>query len=534
LRAVGLDDADMLKPQIGVGTTWNQVTPCNVHLDGLGHAAADELRTLGMVALEFGTISVSDGVAMGHEGMRASLVSRDWIADTIELMVIGEAFDGLFTVAGCDKSLPGTLMAIARLDVPGMFAYGGSIRPGRYRGQDISIQDVFEAVGAHATGKLSDAELHAIEKSACPGAGSCASMYSANTLASVAEALGMTIPGMASPPATDSSREAIVRSAARTLIEALEADRRPSQFLTKRSFDNAATVAASLGGSTNALLHLPAIAAEVGIEFGLADFERISKKTPQLAEMRPAGRFMMQDLHDVGGVPAAMKELLDGGLLHGDELTITGKTVSENLADVQRDPNPRTTVLRTLADPVKATGGYAILWGNLAPEGAVIKVANQPRNYHRGPAKVFDSEQDAFDAVGAGGLEPGDVVVLRYEGPKGGPGMPEMVALTTAMLGGLGKEVALITDGRFGGGTQGVSVGHISPEAAAGGPISVVRDGDTIEIDAEKGTLNVDLPDAEIEERLRHVIPPPARYTKGVFAKYAQLVGSAASGARTS
>ena len=429
------------------------------------------------------------------------------------------------TVAGCDKTLPGMMMAMIRLDLPSVFAYGGSIRPGCFRGRDVSIQDVYEAIGAHATGRMTLDELTELECVALPGKGSCASMYTANTMASVSEALGLTVPGMASPAADDPAREAIVRRAAAALVDALEHDRRPSSILTKASFENAMTVAAALGGSTNACLHVPALAGEAGIEFGLADIDRISRRTPQIAEMRPAGRFMMQDLHVEGGVPVVMRELLDAGLLDGGAMTVTGQTVGETLADVGRSAEPRTPVLHTVAAPVKPTGGYAVLWGNLAPEGAVIKVANQAANRHRGPARVFDSEQEAFEAVSDGRIVAGDVVVVRYQGPKGGPGVPEMTHLTSAIVGaGLVEQTALLTDGRFGGGTQGISVGHISPEAAADGPLAIVRDGDVVEIDAEAGRLEVALPDDEIAERLAAVEHPPPRYPTGVLAKYARLV----------
>jgi len=533
LRAMGWTSDDLKLPQAGVAASWNAVTPCNMHLDRLAVAAGDELKSLKVLPLLFHTISVSDGIAMGTEGMRASLPSRDWIADSVELVVHAERMDGLLTIAGCDKTLPAMMLAMIRLDLPAVFAYGGSIRPGCFKGHDVTIQDVYEGIGAHATGKMSLADLTELECVALPGAGSCASMYTANTMASVSEALGLTVPGMASPPATDPAREEIVRRAAATLVEALENDRRPSGVLTKASFENAIAVAAALGGSTNACLHLPALAGEAGIEFGFADIDRVSRRTPQIAEMRPAGRFMMQDLHVEGGVPVVMRELLDAGLLGGDAMTVTGRTIGEELSAVTRSAEPRTPVLRSVADPVKATGGYAILWGNLAPDGAVIKIANQASNRHRGPAKVFDGDQDAFRAVADGRIRPGDVVVLRYEGPKGGPGMPEMTHLTGAIVGaGLVDEVALLTDGRFGGGTQGISVGHISPEAASDGPLAILRDGDVVEIDAEANRLHVELGDDEIAARLAAVEHPPPRYRSGVLAKYARLVGSAATGAR--
>ena len=533
LRAMGWTTEDLQLPQAGVAATWNRVTPCNMHLDELAVAAGDELRSLRVLPLLFHTISVSDGIAMGTEGMRASLPSRDWIADSVELVVHAERMDGLMTIAGCDKTLPGMMMAMIRLDLPSVFAYGGSIRPGCFRGQDVSIQDVYEAIGAQATGRMTLDELTELECVALPGKGSCASMYTANTMASVSEALGLTVPGMASPAAEDPAREAVVRHAAAALVDALESDRRPSAILTKASFENAIAVAAALGGSTNACLHVPALAGEAGIEFGLADIDRISRRTPQIAEMRPAGRFMMQDLHVEGGVPVVMRELLDAGLLDGDAMTVTGRTLGETLADIGRSSEPQTPVLHTVAEPVKATGGYAVLWGNLAPEGSVIKVANQAANGHRGPARVFDSEQEAFQAVSDGGIVSGDVVVVRYQGPKGGPGMPEMTHLTSAIVGaGLVEQTALLTDGRFGGGTQGISVGHISPEAAADGPLAILRDGDVVEIDAEAGRLEVDLSGDEIAARLAAVEHPPPRYPTGVLAKYARLVGSAATGAR--
>lgn len=533
LRALGWTSDDLALPQAGVAASWNAVTPCNMHLDTLAVAVGDELRSRQVLPLLFHTISVSDGIAMGTEGMRASLPSRDWIADSVELVVHAERMDGLFTIAGCDKTLPAMMMAMIRLDLPAIFSYGGAIRPGCFKGRDVTIQDVYEAIGAHATGHMTLDDLTELECVALPGPGACASMYTANTMASVGEALGLTVLGMASPPATDPAREEVLRRAAGVLVEALENDRCPSSILSKSSFENAITVAAAVGGSTNACLHVPALAGEAGIDFGLADIDRISRRTPQIAEMRPAGRFMMQDLHAEGGVPAVMHELLDANLLDGEALTITGRCLGDELADLGRAAEPQTEVLRSTAHPVKLTGGYAVLWGNLAPEGAVIKVANQSGNYHRGPARVFDGEQEAFRAVEDGSIRSGDVVVLRYEGPKGGPGMPEMTHLTSAIVGaGLAKETALITDGRFGGGTQGISVGHVSPEAAANGPIAIIHDGDIVEIDAEANRLHVELTHEEIGARLAVLEHPPPRYPTGVLAKYARLVGSAASGAR--
>jgi dihydroxy-acid dehydratase len=532
-RAMGWTTDDLTLPQAGVAATWNRVTPCNMHLDELALVAADELQRLRVLPLVFHTISVSDGIAMGTAGMSSSLPSRDWIADSVELVMDAERMDGLFAIAGCDKTLPGMMMAMIRLDLPTVFAYGGSIRPGCFRGKDVSIQDVYEAIGAQATGKMSLEDLTELECVALPGKGSCASMYTANTMASVSEALGLTVPGMASPAAEDPAREEIVRKAAAVLVDALENDRVPSQILTKASFENAIAVAAALGGSTNACLHLPALAGEAGIDFGLADIDRISRRTPQVVEMRPAGRFMMQDLHVEGGVPVVMRELLDAGLLDGDAMTVTGQTLGEALADATRSADPRTPVLHSVADPVKKTGGYSVMWGNLAPDGSVIKVANQASNGFRGPARVFHTEQEAFKAVSDGSIAAGDVVVVRYQGPKGGPGMPEMTHLTAAIVGaGLVEQTALLTDGRFGGGTQGISVGHISPEAAVGGPISILQDGDIVEIDPEGNRLHVELADDEIASRLTTVDHPAPRVTKGVLAKYARLVGSAATGAR--
>ena len=530
LRAMGHGDDDFEKPQVGVGATWNRVTPCNANLGELRDDVARELTEQGVLALEFDTISVSDGIAMGNEGMRASLVSRDWIADSVELVVHGESFDGVVGIAGCDKTIPAMLMALIRIDLPGVFGYGGSLRPGRFRDRDVSVQDVYEAIGARDAGRIDDDELDELERVACPGYGTCAGMFSANTMASVAEALGLTVLGMASPPANHPDRAAIMKAAATALVGALEAWRRPSEILTRASFENATALAAALGGSTNACLHLPALAGEAGIDFGLADIDRISRRTPQLAEMKPAGRFMMQDLHAVGGAPAVLRELLDAGLVDGDALTITGATLGEALESVQRHPDPPTPVLRTVADPVRPRGGYGVLWGSLAPEGAVIKIANQSKLQHRGPARVFESEDDAYAAAKDGVIQPGEVVVLRYEGPVGGPGMPEMTALTGAIFGTGLTDVAVVTDGRFGGGTKGMSIGHVSPEAAVGGPIALVRDGDPIAIDVEAGTLELEVDPAELAQR--SPAPPPARYTSGVLAKYARLAGSAATGAR--
>ena len=531
LRAFGLTDEDFRKPQIGVGATWNKVTPCNAGLDVLRSGAAQYLNKHGVVAYEFDTISVSDGISMGSEGMRASLVSRDWIADSVELVVRAHGYDGLLGIAGCDKSIPGMLLAIVRMDLPAVFAYGGSLAPGRLPDRDISLQDVYEAIGANAQRLISDDDLKVVEKAACPGIGTCAGMFSANTMASVAEALGLTVPGMAAPPAAAAERLQVLQHSAVALLDALHAGIRPSQILTRQSFENATAVAAALGGSTNACLHLLALAGEAGVEFSLTDIDRISRRTPQLADMKPAGRYMMRDLHVAGGVPAVMRELLGAGLLSGEERTISGKTIAEQIQTFP--PGQSHPVLRTAANPIKKRGGYAILNGSLAPDGAVTKIANEGRMHHKGPARCFDSEQEGAAAVREGRIAAGDVVVLRYEGPVGGPGMPEMTALTGAIVGaGLGGQVAVVTDGRFGGGTKGLCIGHVAPEAALGGPIALVRDGDFIEIDVEEGRLEVTVPPAELAARHSQFRPPQPRHTDGVLAKYAKLVTSASNGAR--
>lgn len=531
LRAFGLTDDDFHKPQIGVGATWNKVTPCNAGLDTLRSAAAQRLNEGGVVAYEFDTIAVSDGISMGSAGMRASLVSRDWIADSVELVMRAQCYDGLLGIAGCDKSIPGMLMAIVRLDVPAVFAYGGSLAPGRVENRDISLQDVYEAIGARSQGLISSEQLDAVEKAACPGIGTCAGMFSANTMASISEALGLTVPGMAAPPAAAADRLQVLHAAADALLHAVRAGIRPSDVLSRKSLENATAVASALGGSTNACLHLLAIAAEAKIDFTLADIDAVSRRTPQLADMKPAGRFMMRELHLAGGVPAVMRELLAAGLLHGESMTISGRTIAEQVASFPAGaPHP---VMRTVAQPVKSRGGYAVLSGSLAPEGAVTKIANEGRMRHKGPARCFDSEQEGASAVRKGLIARGDVVVLRYEGPVGGPGMPEMTALTGAIVGaGLGGDVAVVTDGRFGGGTKGLCIGHVAPEAALGGPIALVRDGDLIEIDIEKGHIHVNVTPEEIRKRQADFRVPAPRHASGVLAKYAKLVTSASKGAR--
>jgi len=533
LRAVGFSEEDFGKPQVGVASSWNEVTPCNYHLDKLAALAKEGVRQGNAVPMEFTTIAVSDGIAMGHEGMKASLISRDVIADSVELVMHAERLDALVGIAGCDKSEPGMLMAMARLNLPSVYLYGGTILAGTYGGRDITIQDVFEAVGAHARGTIDDAELLGIERAACPTTGSCAGMYTANTMAAAGEALGMSLPGSASPPAVDYRREVFARESGIAVTKLLETGLRPRDILTKDAFTNAIAVVMALAGSTNAVLHLLAIAHEAGVELELDDFDRISRAVPHLVDVRPAGRFVMQDLDRVGGVPVVMKELLDAGLLNGDAMTVTGTTIAENLAEVS-PPAPDGTVVRAFSEPIHAEGGTAILYGSLAPEGSVMKIAGAASLEFRGRARPFDSEQAAFDAVTGGSIVTGDVIVIRYEGPKGSPGMPEMLAVTAAVAGvGLGAEVGLITDGRFSGASKGYSVGHVSPEAIVGGPIALVREGDEIVIDAENRRIDLVVEDAELEGRRAEWLPPAPRYTGGALAKYAKLVGSASKGAVT-
>jgi dihydroxy-acid dehydratase len=533
LRAVGFSEDDFGRPQVGVASSWNEVTPCNYHLDKLAALAKEGVRQGNAVPLEFTTIAVSDAIAMGHEGMKASLVSRDVIADSVELVMHAERMDALVGIAGCDKSEPGMLMAMARLDVPSVFLYGGSILPGTYKGRDITIQDVFEAVGAHSRGTMTDEELLGVERAACPTTGSCAGMYTANTMAAAAEALGMSLPGAASPSAVDYRREVFARESGIAATKLLEAGIRPRDILTKEAFENAIAVVMALAGSTNAVLHLIAIAHEAHVELGLDDFDRISRAVPHLVDVRPAGKFVMSDLDRVGGVQVVTKELLDAGLLNGDCLTVTGATIAENLAamDVRA---PDGTVVHPPSDAIHPEGGIAVLYGSLAPEGSVMKIAGAASLEFRGRARPFDSEQGAFDAVTSGAIVPGDVIVIRYEGPKGSPGMPEMLAVTAAVAGaGLGAEVALITDGRFSGASKGYSVGHISPEAFVGGPIALVREDDEIVIDAANRKLDLVVDAAELERRRAGWKAPEPRYTSGALAKYARLVGSASRGAVT-
>ncbi|RBY82038.1 dihydroxy-acid dehydratase [Geodermatophilus sp. TF02-6] len=532
LRAVGMGDDDWDKPQIGVASSWNEITPCNLSLDRLAKRAKEGVFAAGGYPLEFGTISVSDGISMGHEGMRASLVSREVIADSVETVVFAERLDGTVLLAGCDKSLPGMLMAAARLDLASVFLYSGSTLPGRLGDRDdLTIIDVFEGVGACARGLISRADLDAIEKAACPGMGSCGGMYTANTMASVAEALGMALPGSAAPPAPDSRRDAFAVASGEAVVTLLRQGVTARQIMTKQAFENAITVVMALGGSTNAVLHLLAIAHEARVELTLDDFNRIGDRTPHLADVKPFGRFVMTDIDRVGGVPVVLRALLDAGLLHGDALTVTGKTMAENLAEIA-PPDLDGTIVHAMTDPIHKTGGLTILRGSLAPEGAVVKSAGFDRDVFEGTARVFDGEQGAMDAVTDGRLSAGDVVVIRYEGPRGGPGMREMLAVTGAIKGaGLGKDVLLLTDGRFSGGTTGLCIGHVAPEATDGGPIALVRDGDRIRLDLTTRTLDLLVDDTELTRRRESWTPLPPRYTTGVLGKYAKLVGSAAQGA---
>jgi dihydroxy-acid dehydratase len=530
LRATGLKDEDLKKPLIGVASSWNEVTPCNLHLNVLAQQVKEGVRAAGATPIEFTTIAVSDAIAMGHEGMKASLVSREVIADSVELMVLAEAFDGLIAIAGCDKSLPGMMLAIARLNVPAIFLYGGTIMPGRFEGHDVTIQDVYEAVGAVAEGKMTAEALSRLECVACPGAGSCGGLYTANTMASCVEALGMSLPGSASVPALDPRRADVCRRTGEAATRLLRDGVRPRDILTREAFENAILTLGAMGGSTNGVLHLLAIAYEAGVPLALADFDRLSRRTPHIADLRPGGRYVMADLDRVGGVPVVLRELLDGGLLHGDAPTVTGKTIAENLRGVRRPENQ--DVVRPLRTPIAPSGTLAVLTGTLAPEGAVLKTAGVRRQTFRGPARVFEREEDAFDAVVHGRLGRGDVVLLRNEGPKGGPGMREMLAVTGAIFGaGLGEDVALITDGRFSGASHGLVIGHVAPEAANGGPIAVVRDGDIISIDVPARRLDLDVPAGEVQARLRAWTPPEPRYRTGALAKYAKLVSSSSRGA---
>ena len=531
LRAVGMGDDDWRKPQIGVASSWNEITPCNLSLDRLAKAAKQGVHEADGYPLEFGTISVSDGISMGHGGMHYSLVSREIIADSVETVFRAEQLDGGVLLAGCDKSLPGMLMAAARLDVSAVFLYAGSTLPGKLDGETVTIIDAFEGTGACLAGKITRERLTEIEKAICPGEGACGGMYTANTMASAAEALGMSLPGSAAPPAPDARRDSFAVRSGEAAVHLVDAGITARDILTKDAFENAITVVMALGGSTNAVLHLLAIAHEAGVDLGLDDFNRVSERTPHLADVKPFGRYVMTDIDRIGGIPVVMKALLDAGLLHGDALTVTGKTLAENLAELN-PPALDGDVLHTLASPIHSTGGIAVLTGTLAPEGAVVKSAGFDAEVWEGPARVFDGEKGAMDAVADGTLKPGDVIVIRWEGPKGGPGMREMLAVTGAIKGaGLGKDVLLLTDGRFSGGTTGLCIGHVAPEAANGGPIALVEDGDIIRLDMASKKLDLSVDDDELARRRETWTPHPQNLNFGVLGKYAKLVGSAAKGA---
>ena len=533
LRAVGMTDDDWDKPQVGVASSWNEVTPCNLPLDRLAKRAKQGVRDAGGFPIEFNTIAVSDGISMGHEGMRASLVSREIIADSVEAVMHAERLDAFVSFAGCDKSLPGMLMAAARLNLPSVFVYGGSILPGQHNGKVLDIVSVFEAVGAHAVGDIDDEELDAIERNACPTEGSCAGMFTANTMASIGEALGMSLPGSASAAAVDRRRDDYSYASGTAVIGLLRENIRPRAIMTKGAFENAIAVTMALGGSTNAVLHLLAIAWEAGVELELDDFNKVAARVPHLADTKPHGQYHMADIDRIGGVPVVMQLLLDEGLLHGDEITVTGKTMAENLALLD-PPAPDGDVIHGLDDPLHDIGGIAVLTGSLAPNGAVLKVAGIDFDHFEGRARVFDGEDAAMDAVLNGRIEAGDIVVIRYEGPKGGPGMREMLAITGAMKGaGRGGDAALVTDGRFSGGTHGFCVGHVAPEATEGGPIALVAEGDTIRIDVRDHSIDVVVDETTLAERRANWKPPEPRYTKGVLAKYARLAQGAEKGAIT-
>ena len=532
LRATGLNDEDMDKPFVAVGNLASDVTPCNVHLNRQALKVKEGLRASGSVPFMFGTITISDGISMGTEGMKASLVSREVIADSIETVTFGESMDGLIVVAACDKNMPGAMMAIARCNVPSIFVYGGAIMPGNWRGEDINIQDMYEAIGAYSQGKITLDELIGMERVACPGEGACAGMFTANTMSSAIEAMGMSVPGAASVPAIDPRNEQIAFDSGKVIYNLLENDIKPRDIMTREAFENTIRVVLAMGGSTNAVLHMLAIAHDAEVELSIDDFDNLSRTTPYITDLRPGGRFVMSDMDKVGGVPVVMKELQRAGLLHEDCMTITGQTVGDNLAQVETEPDNR--VIYSIPNAKSPTGGLVILKGNLAPEGCVMKVSSTQNLKHEGPARVYDGERAAFEAVTGGEIQYGDVLVLRYEGPKGGPGMQEMLSVTGAMVGtGIGEDILLMTDGRFSGASRGPIIGHIAPEAAVGGPIGLVRDGDTISMDVDSRSLNVNISDDEMERRRQEWQPPAPRHTTGVLGKYAKLVSSASTGAVT-
>ena len=531
LRAVGMTDADWEKPQIGIASSWNEVTPCNLSLDRLAKASKQGVIEAGGFPMQFGTISISDGISMGHEGMHFSLVSREVIADSVETVMEAERLDGMVTFAGCDKSLPGMMMAAARINVASVFVYAGSIMPGKVDGRDVTIIDAFEAVGACARGLITQEEVDKIERAICPGEGACGGMYTANTMASIGEALGLSLPGSAAPPSIDRRRDSYAIASGAAVVNLIRQGIRTRDILTKQAFENAITILMALGGSTNAVLHLLAIAHEARVDLTMNDFHRVGSKVPLLGDLKPFGKYVMNDVDKVGGVPVVLKALLDAGLIHGDCLTVTGKTMAENLKEIA-PPDPDGQILKAVSSPLASSGGITILGGSLAPDGAVTKVAGVGVDVFEGPARVFDREQGAMDALEDGTINAGDVVVIRYEGPKGGPGMREMLMITGAIKGaGLGKSVLLITDGRFSGGTTGLCVGHVSPEAVDGGPIALVKNGDRIRIDVKARTLDLLVDEKELEERRKSFKPLPPRYTYGVLSKYVKLVGSASRGA---
>jgi len=531
LRAVGMGDEDWMKPQIGIASSWNEITPCNLSLDRLAKASKQGVIDAGGFPMQFGTISVSDGISMGHEGMHFSLVSREVIADSVETVMQAERLDGMVTFAGCDKSLPGMMMAAARIDVASVFVYAGSTLPGQVDGKDVTIIDAFEAVGACARGLISQDQVDRIERAICPGEGACGGMYTANTMASIGEAIGLSLPGSAAPPAVDRRRDAFAVKSGAAVVELIRQGITTRDILSKKAFENAITMLMALGGSTNAVLHLLAIAHEADVDLEMDDFHRIGSKVPLLGDLKPFGRFVMSDMDKVGGVPVVLKALLDAGLLHGDVLTVTGKTMAENLAEIS-PPDPDGEILRATSKPMSLGGGITILKGSLAPEGAVCKTAGVGIEEFEGPARVFEREQAAMDALEDGTIQAGDVVVIRYEGPKGGPGMREMLMITGAIKGaGLGKSTLLLTDGRFSGGSTGLCVGHVSPEAVDGGPIAFIKDGDRVRINTVTRQLDLLVDEAELAERRKGFKPLPHKYTRGVLAKYSKLVGSASKGA---
>jgi dihydroxy-acid dehydratase len=533
LKAVGFTDDDLSKPLVGVANTWIEVMPCNFHLRRLSERVKAGIRAAGGTPIEYNTIAVSDGISMGTEGMKASLISREVIADSIELVARGHLFDAVVALSGCDKTIPGTVMALARLNVPSLMLYGGSIMPGQFQGHDVTIQDVFEAVGKHASGKMTDAELKDLEDHACPGPGACGGQFTANTMAIAFEFLGISPMGRNGIPAMDGRKDDVAFECGKMVMELVKNDLRPRRIITRKSLENAIAAVATTGGSTNAVLHLLAIARESGIKLSIDDFDKINRKVPLLADLKPGGRFAAADLYAAGGTTLVAKRLLDAGLLHGSQPTVTGRTIGEEASHARETPGQQ--VLRPLSYPIKPTGGLVILKGNLAPEGCVVKVAGHSMTKFQGPAKVYDREEDAFVAVKAGQIKPGDVVVIRYEGPAGGPGMREMLGVTAAIVGaGLGDSVALLTDGRFSGATHGLMAGHVAPEAVKGGPIASVKNGDTITFDIPKRRLDVALSQKEIITRLKKVKPPVPRYTSGVMGKYARHVSSASEGAITS